>query len=37
MRAMRAPEILTDGGDIKGDTTTLEDFSVLAKIRADED
>jgi acetyl-CoA synthetase len=28
---------LAAGGDIKGDTTTLEDFSVLAKIRADED
>ncbi len=25
------------GGEPKGDTTTLEDFSVLAKLRADED
>ena len=28
---------LAAGGDIKGDTTTLEDLSVLAKLRADED
>ena len=25
------------GGDVKGDTTTLEDFSVLAKLKADEE
>jgi acetyl-CoA synthetase len=25
------------GGDVKGDTTTLEDFNVLAKLRADEE
>ncbi len=25
------------GGDVKGDTTTLEDFSVLAKLRVDEE
>ena len=25
------------GGDVKGDTTTLEDLGVLAKLRADED
>ncbi|MGD1020260.1 MAG: acetate--CoA ligase [Verrucomicrobiia bacterium] len=25
------------GGDVKGDTTTLEDFSVLARLRLDED
>ena len=25
------------GGDVKGDTTTLEDFSVLAKLRTDEE
>jgi acetyl-CoA synthetase len=23
---------IAEGGDIKGDTTTLEDFSVLAKL-----
>jgi len=28
---------LAAGGDIKGDTTTLEDLGVLAKLRADED
>jgi acetyl-CoA synthetase len=25
------------GGDIKGDTTTLEDFSVLAKLKTEEE
>jgi len=25
------------GGDIKGDTTTLEHFSVLARLKADEE
>jgi acetyl-CoA synthetase len=25
------------GTDVKGDTSTLEDLSVLAKLRADED
>jgi acetyl-CoA synthetase len=25
------------GGDVKGDTTTLEDFTVIAKLRADEE
>ena len=25
------------GGDVKGDTTTLEDFTVLAKLRAEEE
>ncbi len=25
------------GGDVKGDTTTLEDFAVLAKLRVDEE
>jgi acetyl-CoA synthetase len=25
------------GGDVKGDTTTLEDFNVIAKLRADEE
>jgi acetyl-CoA synthetase len=25
------------GGDVRGDTTTLEDFSVLAKLKADEE
>ena len=25
------------GGDVKGDTTTLEDFSVITKLRADEE
>jgi acetyl-CoA synthetase len=28
---------LAGGGDVKGDTTTLEDLSVLAKLRGDED
>src|SRR5436305_13084289 len=28
---------LAAGGDVKGDTTTLEDLGVLAKLRADED
>ncbi len=27
---------LAAGGDVKGDTTTLEDFSVLAKLKGDE-
>jgi acyl-CoA synthetase (AMP-forming)/AMP-acid ligase II len=25
------------GGDVKGDTTTPEDFTVIAKLRADEE
>ncbi len=28
---------VASGSEIKGDTTTLEDFSVLAKLRADEE
>jgi acetyl-CoA synthetase len=28
---------LATGGDVKGDTTTLEDLSVIAKLRADEE
>jgi acetyl-CoA synthetase len=28
---------LASGGEVKGDTTTLEDLSVIAKIKADED
>ena len=28
---------LAAGGEVKGDTTTLEDLGVLAKLRADED
>jgi len=28
---------LAAGGDVQGDTTTLEDLGVLAKLRADED
>jgi acetyl-CoA synthetase len=28
---------LATNGEVKGDTTTLEDFSVLAKLRSDED
>jgi acetyl-CoA synthetase len=28
---------IAGGGDVKGDTTTLEDFSVIAKLRADEE
>jgi acetyl-CoA synthetase len=28
---------LAAGGDVKGDTTTLEDLGVLAKLRQDED
>jgi acetyl-CoA synthetase len=28
---------IASGGETKGDTTTLEDFSVLAKLRSDED
>jgi acetyl-CoA synthetase len=28
---------IAGGGDVKGDTTTLEDFSVLAKLRTDEE
>jgi acetyl-CoA synthetase len=28
---------IASGGEIKGDTTTLEDLSVVAKLRADED
>jgi acetyl-CoA synthetase len=28
---------LASGGDVKGDVTTLEDLSVLAKLRSDED
>jgi len=28
---------LAGSGEVKGDTTTLEDFTVLAKLRADED
>jgi acetyl-CoA synthetase len=28
---------LATGGDVKGDTTTLEDLSVIAKLRSDED
>jgi acetyl-CoA synthetase len=28
---------LAAGGDVKGDVTTLEDLSVLAKLRSDED
>ncbi|HVV45912.1 MAG TPA: acetate--CoA ligase, partial [Bryobacteraceae bacterium] len=28
---------LAAGGDVKGDTTTLEDLTVLAKLRSDED
>ncbi len=28
---------LASGGEVKGDTTTLEDLSVIAKLRADED
>ena len=27
---------LATSGDVKGDTTTLEDFSVIAKLREDE-
>jgi acetyl-CoA synthetase len=25
------------GGEVKGDTTTLEDLNVIAKLRADEE
>jgi acetyl-CoA synthetase len=28
---------LASTGDVKGDVTTLEDFSVIAKLRADEE
>ena len=28
---------LAAGGEVKGDTTTLEDLGVLAKLRSDED
>jgi len=28
---------LAAGGEVKGDVTTLEDLSVLAKLRSDED
>jgi acetyl-CoA synthetase len=28
---------LAGGGEVKGDTTTLEDLGVLAKLRSDED
>jgi acetyl-CoA synthetase len=28
---------LATNGEVKGDTTTLEDFSVLAKLSSDED
>ena len=28
---------LAAGGDVKGDTTTLEDLSVLAKLRESEE
>jgi acetyl-CoA synthetase len=28
---------LAAGGEVKGDTTTLEDLTVLSKLRADED
>ena len=28
---------IATGGEIKGDTTTLEDFSVLAKLSSSED
>ncbi len=28
---------IASGGEVKGDTTTLEDFSILAKLRTDED
>jgi acetyl-CoA synthetase len=28
---------LAAGGEVKGDTTTLEDFNVLAKLREEED
>jgi hypothetical protein len=27
----------TTGGAVKGDTTTLEDFSVIAKLHVDEE
>ncbi len=29
--------IAAGGGAVKGDTTTLEDFSVIAKLRVDEE
>ena len=29
--------LIAGGGDVKGDTTTLEDFSVLAKLHTDEE
>ena len=35
--AVEAAPATAAGGDIKGDTTTLEDLSVLAKLRSDED
>jgi acetyl-CoA synthetase len=25
------------GGEVKGDTSTIEDFSILAKLRTDEE
>ena len=28
---------IAGGGDVKGDTTTLEDLTVIAKLRADEE
>jgi acetyl-CoA synthetase len=28
---------LATTGEVKGDTTTLEDFGVIAKLRADEE
>ena len=30
-------EVASGATETKGDTSTLEDFSVLAKLRADED
>jgi acetyl-CoA synthetase len=28
---------LASGGEVKGDTTTLEDLSVIAKLRTDDE
>ena len=37
--ALTAPDRvkLASGGEVKGDTTTLEDLSVLARLREDEE
>jgi len=32
-----ACELSAAGGEVKGDTTTLEDLNVIAKLRADEE